>query len=58
MIRTIYEVDPLVCPKCGGEMKIIAFFTGFEVVGWIINKLKLVFVATKRPPPRSLIRKL
>ena len=25
MIRKVYEVDPLVCPECGGRMKIIAF---------------------------------
>ena len=25
LIKQVYEVDPLVCPKCGGEMKIIGF---------------------------------
>ncbi|NOY74772.1 MAG: hypothetical protein GXP32_03150 [Kiritimatiellaeota bacterium] len=26
MIKKVYEVDPLVCPKCGGgRMRIIAF---------------------------------
>jgi len=25
MIRKVYEVDPLICPKCGAEMKLIAF---------------------------------
>ncbi len=24
-IKRTYEVDPLVCPSCGGEMKVIAF---------------------------------
>jgi len=24
-IKKIYEVDPLICPKCGEAMKIIAF---------------------------------
>jgi hypothetical protein len=27
MIRKVYEVDPMVCPKCGGQMKVIAFIT-------------------------------
>jgi hypothetical protein len=27
MIRKVYEVDPMVCPKCGGTMKIIAFIS-------------------------------
>jgi hypothetical protein len=25
MIRKVYEVDPLLYPQCGGQMKIIAF---------------------------------
>ncbi len=24
LLAKVYEIDPLVCPKCGGEMKIIA----------------------------------
>ena len=24
-IRKVYETDPLVCPKCSGEMRIISF---------------------------------
>jgi transposase len=27
MIRKVYEVDPMVCPKCGGPMKVIVFIT-------------------------------
>jgi hypothetical protein len=51
MIRKVYEVDPLLCPKCGGQMRIIAFLTDFSVVDRIINHLKLSFVAAKPPPP-------
>ncbi len=25
LIKPVYEVDPLICPKCGGEMRVIAF---------------------------------
>lgn len=25
LIRKVYEVDPLICPKCGGNMRIVAF---------------------------------
>jgi len=28
LIKRVYEVDPLVCPSCGGEMRIIAFIRG------------------------------
>ncbi|OGS37535.1 MAG: hypothetical protein A2293_12825 [Elusimicrobia bacterium RIFOXYB2_FULL_49_7] len=26
LIKMVYEVDPLICPKCGGTMKIISFY--------------------------------
>jgi len=51
MIRKVYEVDPMVCPQCGGTMRIIAFLTDFSVVDRIINHLKLTFAADKPPPP-------
>lgn len=52
MIRKIYEVDPMVCPQCGGMMKIIAFVTEYAVVDRIIDHLKLRFIAEKPPPSR------
>jgi len=51
MIRKVYEVDPMVCPQCGGTMKVIAFLTDYPVVDRIINHLKLTFVAERPPPP-------
>jgi hypothetical protein len=30
MIRKVYEVDPMLCPKCGGSMKVIAFLSDFS----------------------------
>jgi len=51
MIRKVYEVDPMICPQCGGRMKIIAFLTDYAVVDRIIDHLKLTFVADRPPPP-------
>jgi hypothetical protein len=51
MIRKVYEVDPMVCPQCGGKMRVIAFLTDFAVVDRIIDHLKLSFVADRPPPP-------
>jgi len=51
MIRKVYEIDPLRCPQCGAEMRIIAFLTDYTVVDRITNHLKLTFVAAKPPPP-------
>ena len=46
--------DPMVCHKCGGQMKVIAFLTDYSVVDRIIDHLKLTFVADK-PPPAHLV---
>ncbi len=51
MIRKVYEVGPMVCPQCGGTMKVISFLTDYAVVDRIIDHLKLTFVADKPPPP-------
>ena len=40
LIKRIYEVDPLVCPTCGSEMKVIAFITEHDVVEKILRHLK------------------
>ena len=50
MIRKVYEVDPLVCPRCGGRMRVVAFLTEYAVVDRIIRHLKLTFAAEKPPP--------
>jgi hypothetical protein len=50
MIRKVYEVDPMICPKCGGLMKVVAFITDYPAVDRIIDHLKLTFVAEKPPP--------
>ena len=25
LIKRVYELDPMVCPQCGGQMKVVAF---------------------------------
>jgi hypothetical protein len=40
-IKKIYEVDPLCCPNCGGEMKIISFITDQQVIRQILKHLGL-----------------
>ena len=41
LIQKIYEVDPLVCPKCQGQMKIISFIEELDVIKKIIGHLGL-----------------
>ena len=40
----------MICPKCGGTMKVIAFITEVAVVDRIIDHPKLRFVAEKPLP--------
>ena len=54
MIRKVYEVNPMVCPKCGGLMKVVAFITDYQAVDRISDHLKLRFIAEK-PPPSCVI---
>ena len=48
----------MLCPQCGGTMKIIAFLTDYAVVDKIINYLKLTFVAERPPPPHIAYQEL
>ncbi len=47
LIRHIYEVDPLVCPRCGGMMKIISFITEQRVIRAILESVRRACT----PPP-------
>ena len=39
--RPAYEIDPLLCPFCGAEMRILAFITDFATARAIRRSLKL-----------------
>ncbi|EMS77964.1 IS91 family transposase [Desulfotignum phosphitoxidans] len=52
LIRKIYEVDPLVCPKCHGEMKIISFIEEFDVIEKILRHLDLWDIHNHDPPQK------
>jgi len=58
MIRKVYEVDPLRCPSCGGQMSIISFIEDHKVIDKIIAHLKLTFMAERPPPPQSVQHEL
>ena len=51
LIKKVYEVDPLTCPTCGSEMKVIAFITDYEVIDRIIHHLGITFRTSRPPPP-------
>jgi len=51
LIKRIYEVDPLVCPSCGSEMKVIAFISEHDVVDAILRHLDRREGQGARAPP-------
>jgi HrpA-like RNA helicase len=50
LIQTIYEVDPLVCPKCSSEMRVIAFIEDSAVIKKILKHLDLWEIKRKPRP--------
>ncbi|MDD4862299.1 MAG: transposase [Smithellaceae bacterium] len=51
LIQKIYEVDPLICPKCKGAMRIISFIEDAQVIREILTHLGL-WLGRSRPPPK------
>jgi hypothetical protein len=64
LIKMIYDVDPLQCPDCGGEMKVVAFIEKcqMDVVEQILRHCNLwndmqgmtASVKIARPPPEFM----
>ena len=48
-MKRVFEVDPLVCPKCGSQMKIKAFITDSKEITRLCNNLGIV--PWRAPPP-------
>jgi hypothetical protein len=53
LIRMVYEVEPLRCPECGGEIKIISFMEKCQpsLVEKILRHCGLWKESVPRPPP-------
>ena len=50
LIKQVYEVDLLVCPRCAGPMRIIAFIEQPAVIEKILRHLALWPATAHRPP--------
>jgi hypothetical protein len=58
VLKKVFEVDPLVCPKCGGEMKVIAWITDrakkadalCQCFSWQRDKREAAAAKGKKPP--------
>jgi hypothetical protein len=52
LIKRVYEVDPLVCPRCHGEMRMIAFIVDAVVIDKILRHLVAKGDHRVRGPPQ------
>ena len=52
LIKAVYEVDPLKCPKCGGTMKIISFIEDDATIQKILKHCGKWKKEIPRPPPQ------
>lgn len=59
-IKKVWEVDPLECPKCGSEMKIISFIDEQLLIQHILKHLNLWQERITRglPPPEEAIAEI
>jgi hypothetical protein len=55
LIQKIYHVDPLLCSKCLGSIKIISLIDDSEIIKKILKHLDLWDVKRK-PPPRANVK--
>ncbi|WP_155310521.1 transposase [Desulfosarcina ovata] len=53
LIQKVYEVDPLICPKCQGKMRIIAFIEDEQLIKKILKHLDLWEIRNHGPPDRD-----
>jgi len=52
LIKKIYEVGPLICSRCKGQMRIIAFIEDYKVIRKILDWLGIDEFKRDRPPPK------
>ena len=57
LIKRVYEVDPLSCPECGGQMAVVAFIEPpqADVIEKILSHCGLWRSVAARAPPADSI---
>lgn len=57
LLAKVYQVDPLVCTRCGKRMNVVGFVTDAVAVARILDHLCLSTPQAEKPPPvRDLVR--
>jgi hypothetical protein len=50
LLRQIFEVDPLRCPACGAEMRIVACITQRAVIDRMLDHVRRARESAREPP--------
>jgi hypothetical protein len=53
LIQKVYEVDPLICTKCGGTMRIVSFIEEQAVINKILSHLGIQEEHAHSPPAKE-----
>jgi hypothetical protein len=53
LIRLVYEINPLECPRCGAEMKVLSVILDPAVIDRILDHLASEGIEPARGPPRE-----
>jgi hypothetical protein len=53
LMQKIYEVNPLICPKCHGIMRTISFIEDRQIIRAILDHLG-IWLVRARPPPKII----
>lgn len=56
-IKKVWEADPLICPKCAGEIRVISFIYQHKVIRKILEYLKKYEEKPQRAPPMKEVLK-
>jgi hypothetical protein len=59
LIKRVYEIDPLVCPKCQGHLRLREFITKDPTIGQLLKILGILTFQTPTPirgPPQTFIQ--
>ena len=54
MIKKVYEMDPLICPRCGFPMRVLSCIEDPPVVRRILDHLDLWDMQQRPPPAQSI----
>jgi len=57
LIAKVYQVDPLICARCGKRMSVAGFVRDTAAIGRILDHLGLSTTEAEKPPPaREVLR--